>query len=362
MYFENLEYEEDEQDRREEEKLYMDSSDSDSNESSRTETKIEKFSLLLKKKIFKRLNDGQNSTIKILLRHGADIHSRNDRGETVLHNITGQGEPQQKKTLAEMMLKKGADVNAANPSGLAPLHYIIMSCLRRSSEFPLFELFCKYDVDINAHCDHLGTPLHRVASTEEDEDSIENVQKLLELILCIPTVDLNIRNKSGDTPLHVAMKMKDERYSTRWLRTRNSESPKFTNENCVIELLGAGADIFMKNSKGLVPFDQLHAWLMESFSKRPSGNLFGAKEALAFITQMSWPTLCAEHVLKYLNNEDLTNLIGAASGDKSFKSLPENTSTFKELVPKIQKTASASSWIGAIQFYMVLKRTARENV
>ncbi|KAJ8664648.1 hypothetical protein QAD02_006310 [Eretmocerus hayati] len=267
-YFQNVENEEYIQDEREESERSTDNSDSDPSESSRPEPKKEKFPPLLKSKILERLNDYQISTIKLLLQHGADIHLRNDSGETILHKITSYGQFQQKKTLAEMVLKKGADVNAVTPDGLAPLHYIISSCLRHPSELPLFELFCEYGVDINAHSSYFGTPLHMIARSDEvqDKESVEDAQKLLELILCHPTVDLNIRNKSGDTPLHVAARIRYDAFLTGTSSSQDSDSPELTNENCVIELLSAGADIFIKNAIGLTPFQQLYNRLMDVFA------------------------------------------------------------------------------------------------
>lgn len=63
--------------------------------------------------------NGNEETVKMLLRHGADPDRRNDRGQTPLGGVAFKGYSR----IARLLLDAGADVNADNGGGSTPLMY-----------------------------------------------------------------------------------------------------------------------------------------------------------------------------------------------------------------------------------------------
>jgi ankyrin repeat protein len=59
--------------------------------------------------------------VKLLLEHGADVNSADDKGETALHVVAGRGDLAKAKVLLDFK----ADVNATSDSGLTPLLYAL---------------------------------------------------------------------------------------------------------------------------------------------------------------------------------------------------------------------------------------------
>jgi len=65
------------------------------------------------------LNCGNVELAKVLLAHGADLHARDERGNTPLHQVAGRD-----TTLVRMLLDAGADPGATNNHGATPLFYV----------------------------------------------------------------------------------------------------------------------------------------------------------------------------------------------------------------------------------------------
>ena len=65
---------------------------------------------------------------------------------------------------------------------------------------------------------------------------MEQCPELIKILLSFPNIDVNIKNKLGETPLHYALIGYNQ------------------NINVLIELLRYGGDIFIKNNKNHTPF------------------------------------------------------------------------------------------------------------
>ncbi|KAJ8664646.1 hypothetical protein QAD02_006308 [Eretmocerus hayati] len=221
-------------------------------------------------KLLKQIYEGHRSTVALLLHHGADVHVRNKRGQSVLHRTTDQGEIWHKKLMTEMMLKRGVDANVADEKGVCPLVYVMISTLQKPSDISLLRLFCKYGVDINTKHDRSGnTALHEIAQNYGENES--DLHEVIDFILDHPEIELNALNSAGNTPLHIAAKENVSDFPELskdfdWLKVEPPPS-ELNNSTFVEKLLGAGADICVKNSAGLTPFHQLHKWLMKYSSR-----------------------------------------------------------------------------------------------
>lgn len=156
-------------------------------------------------------------TISWLLAAGADIHSKNDLGQTPLHTCTGHQSleilikakanvyvqdlngktplhyavalKEEKNTTA--LLKAGADPNLQDFNGRAPLHYITSN----SGPKKISSLL-KAGADPNLQDLHGNTPLH----SHKILHSVECVRALLKA----KTINPSIPNKSGNTPLSLS--------------------------------------------------------------------------------------------------------------------------------------------------------------
>ena len=150
----------------------------------------------------------------LLIARGADMLATAAEGETVLHFAAMAGNTE----LVRKLLQAGADVNAREADGMTPLSRA--ACYTDSPD--MLNLLVNSGA---ALCplvgEHAATPLHYAAMSGLDG----NLRTLLKLGL-----DVNLRTKTGDTPLLRAM--------------------MFGHINCVQTLLEAGATTELNGDGG----------------------------------------------------------------------------------------------------------------
>ena len=163
--------------------------------------------------------NGRNPDIlQLFLDHNADIHARDEYGNTVLHFAVETGFFE----LAQNLLKRNADVNSQNNHGSTPLLL--------ASEFAnpnVVQLLLDHNADLYLRDSDGDTPLHCAAIGGK----LEVAQILLKL-----NVEVNSRNVEGSTPLHHA--------------SRGSWSLPRGTAAIVRLLLDYGADAHMRNLSG----------------------------------------------------------------------------------------------------------------
>ncbi len=165
----------------------------------------------------------RNRDIGVLISKGADVNARDSYGRTPLHFAVLWGT---RKEIDELVIN-GADLNAADKRGYTSLHAAIAGGFNAGpAPEKLKQLLMYRSVDINAKSSYGLTPLdmavsrcgeevvallrkhgarhgkpHRIALTEAIKNG--DTSKIKELIA--RGADVNARNLSGDTLLHVAV-------------------------------------------------------------------------------------------------------------------------------------------------------------
>jgi ankyrin repeat protein len=175
---------------------------------------------------------GQLEIFRPLLDHGANPCATDNEGRTPLHKLLcgvyrrrfSQVPPQNFLKVAELLLEHGVDVNAPDTYHTTPLHLV-------SQDKLIAQLLLDHGAKFNAKNDQGWTPLHLVSQGTE-EDSADVVRLLLEL-----GVDVNVRDKNQETPLHFACE------------NGNLETMRL--------LVDHGAEVNAQNSLGQTPLHQI---------------------------------------------------------------------------------------------------------
>jgi len=177
-------------------------------------------------------------TTQVLLEHGASVHVRDKNGQTPLHTALRHG----RSGSVALLLKYGADVDAKDNDAMTPLLSVLRSQPVRDDEYPRFTegaqlllehgasvsvryadgqmplhrashhglpgmaaLLLKFGADVDAQDNDTMTPLLLVSQSQpftvgQDSRYTKTAQLLLE-----NSASVHVRNKNGQTPLHLAL-------------------------------------------------------------------------------------------------------------------------------------------------------------
>ncbi len=155
-----------------------------------------------------------DSLLKLLLEHGADINARNKMGETPLFDAVQRKE----KALALALRLAGANIFAVNNADLSPVRLAV-----RMGQEVLSWLVDKSNIGVQD--DNGNTALHLAVMAGNYLDSVN--------YLLQQGADPNVRNKQGQSPLHLA------------IAQGNLQEAQL--------LLAKGADLFLVDNQSVTP-------------------------------------------------------------------------------------------------------------
>jgi ankyrin repeat protein len=127
-------------------------------------------------------------TVEILIRHGADVHARDEDNSTPLHLASSCG----RANAIQLLIQHGADVTAPDKNGSTPLHLASDSYGPTSESI---QLLIQHGADVTALDKNDSTPLH-LASSRGWTDAMQ--------LLIQHGADVTALDKNDSTPLHLA--------------------------------------------------------------------------------------------------------------------------------------------------------------
>lgn len=174
--------------------------------------------------IFKRYR--LENELKELLSQGAPVNVRDCSGYEPLHYAIAHED----EKLIQLLLDRGANVDATVEMGRSALHLAVRN---NTSLRGLLRAEC----DVNARDERGDTPLHLLLSEPHPDDPPdENIH-----LLITTGADVNATNDSRNSPFHLLLN-----------RVNRHNSRVFKMVRHFIE---AGADVFLPNEDGRLPFD-----------------------------------------------------------------------------------------------------------
>ncbi len=172
---------------------------------------------------------GKNlSVAELLLNHGADANVKDQSGGSPLALAVWLNNPE----IATLLLAHGADVNSivSIVIGTGMLPAPPLAYVARFGKSELAELLLKNKADVNVRDGTGQTPLHW---------AILDGRKDMVKLLLAKGADVNVADTSGKTPLHLAVERE--------------------NKEIVELLLAQGADINAKDTNGITPLARAQA-------------------------------------------------------------------------------------------------------
>ena len=211
---------------------------------------------------------GNNSSAQVLLSHGADVSSRDDRGWTPLHVALYYGVSNGVSSLLnagaevnardnagltpldhcaffshsshgnhskaiKILLQAGASFSSFNPDGCTPLQIDMITAILTNSESDLFMVLNQQTDLVSSKLPPLDrTPLHFAAETGCNSSVLK--------LLVSSRADLEAEDKDGKTPVQVATKEAHQRLiniGARW-RTEMARAHNAKSSQALIYMVG----------------------------------------------------------------------------------------------------------------------------
>lgn len=174
------------------------------------------------------IDRGKIDVALTLIKSGANLEIKGQKGWTALHNAASGGDKGYKE-VAEALIKHNASVDALSETLLTPLHEAAGKSL-----VDLVRLLVDAGADVNARDKFSNTPLRMCASNAQSFANLETFKQTVQILLDAGA-DINSGTTINTTSLHSVVK---------W---GNIDAVKFMLEH--------GADPNIRTTKGELPID-----------------------------------------------------------------------------------------------------------
>jgi ankyrin repeat protein len=238
------------------------------------------------------------TAVPVLLEYGASVHVRTKKGQTPLHIASKRG----LSDVVALLLKFGADAEAQDVDKMTPLFYALQS--QQGESETASQLLLDHGASVHARDNNGRTPLHPASQNHssnlmalllklgadvdaQDDNNITPLLGALEFsgggtaaqLLLNHHASVQVRNKNGQTPLHLASRWglsdvvalllqlgadvdaQDDDMMTPLLCSFGSEG--FISVAAAQLLLDHGASVHVRNKNGQTP---LHLASKRNFS------------------------------------------------------------------------------------------------
>ena len=196
-----------------------------------------------------------DTVLKLLLAHGADVNARNKDGDTPL--LAAFESP---SFAPVTLITHGADVTIHGKNGMTALHYAWFDHDDITQGRTLDDLLIAHGADVNARDARGQTPLHMAANSDE---------AVWASYLLSRGADVNAPNAQGETPLHLAAQADRQKSAAVLLAAKGvavnavnhqGQTPLYQAaqrgyQETARLLLAANADVNARSADGTTPLD-----------------------------------------------------------------------------------------------------------
>jgi cytohesin len=182
-------------------------------------------------------DDATNSPFQLLLKNKPNVNAQDNDGLTPLHVLALSSNSFMRVQATRLLLAAGADPNLRDKKGRTPVHCFLLGQWPWSDARECIELMVKAGAGLSAKDNEGKTPLFYLAAVGGPEILLPAIPGLDDPLRATKT-DIHLRDRNGDTPLHIAARI-GTRDVFEWLVKEGADMDATNNAGETPRLLSA---------------------------------------------------------------------------------------------------------------------------